>query len=133
MHLLGFDDDDRAFVSAPAAVLGLVTVLVLGVALGHAVAESRSSSAARSPTSGDGARDCRAALAQARTALDSARQMDDDLTVHTQVIIDLRADRLTTKQALARSEPVLVEAARRSTQLDVATQRFLQLADGCSD
>ncbi len=136
MKLLGFDDDDRVFVAIPAVVLGLMTVLVLGVALGRVTAGS--GSAAVDPAVPRASRDaaaaqggCQVAVEQARAALDAARAVDAALTTHTEVFIDLRAQRLTTEQALARSAPALTDGARQSVQLDVATQRFLQLAHDC--
>ncbi|MCW2614746.1 MAG: hypothetical protein JWN08_1740 [Frankiales bacterium] len=134
MQVLGFDDDDRAFLALPAAALALATALVLGLGLGFVL--DRSSAAAvpaDSPAAAESTepQGCVAAVDRAVEALAVAREVDVALSAHTDVLNDLRARRVTPEQALQLSAPLLTEGAERSVELDVLTQRFEQVASGC--
>lgn len=131
VQILGVDDADRVFVSLAAVVVGMCAALALGFGVAVLLVDGASVASDPGPARVGVSADCSEAVRRADAVLGEARGLDDALETHTAVVDDLMAGRITAQQAVQRMLPALTAGSRRSTALDLAVQRYEEVAAAC--
>ena len=74
---------------------------------------------------------CVAALLRADAALERAVAVDEALTLHTEIIDELLAERIDTQEALDRALPVLTDGATERRRFEQAVTDYRSSREDC--